>query len=320
MRRDEQLERELAAEVRRDVFAWFIWPALLALLLLAALWPSSAAAQVAGLCGPGKNCDVRRLRVTDSPLCSRISTQGGAFGSAHSTSNFNLGWYAAGDCSGSQTAQANFNVNGTTFLRASLSAEVGTSTTNRVACSNSGFCFSHQPFGSGSAGTGTAFVSFPACSATYAGQLLYDSTNNVWRQCVSGLGWFALQRVTASATMTFAPATGVTVNAPLGAYTAGNGVFGTEAMHAVNALGTVVTAGSGAGSAVYTLYNESSALSLGVTVTCACNAGAGSTCSVAGTPYIITDDSLAISWRLTTDCATARPAVNLSTHISYQSY
>lgn len=176
---------ELEAEARRDALAWAVYVVLCLALLAGLLWPSSAAAQVAGLCGPGKACSVHSLHTT-----TRVTT-------------------------GTPTAASEVgglclrNPAGTPWMfDTSTAATFSLKSDNASAvCPRPGFTSVAWTFTSGStpsfavSGTSSAtagfaaaqsFAAFPACAAGTNGRLLYDSTNGRWRTCDGAGTWRVL--------------------------------------------------------------------------------------------------------------------------------
>jgi hypothetical protein len=145
-------------------------------MLLTALLVSVVSGQVAGVCGPGKQCEVRSLRATGSRQAG--STQAGlvvdngviCFDKTCTLRVFNgLG------------ALATYHGVTRYFL---VNPGVQTSTSQRFVAQglNSGLVDSPG---------GQSFASFPTCNATYLGELRFDSTNTVWRWC-DGSEWKAV--------------------------------------------------------------------------------------------------------------------------------
>lgn len=154
------------------------------LAAVAVLLSLPALAQVTGLCGPGKNCSVSTLLATSrstaaSQICWNLPT-GATLGSVAGVSNnvSTTGFFVGASCS--SLSSPLYSVNSSTGV-----VQLGPTAGAYFGVANAGF-------GSGATGTGTAFASFPTCNAGTAGRLLFDSTSNVWRQCINGTGWRSL--------------------------------------------------------------------------------------------------------------------------------
>lgn len=171
--------------------AGLFW-ALVLSLFVALLWPGLAAAQVAGVCGAGRDCTVRRLTAEHSRAGGSTCMNAGNHGymwASPSTSIFELRrmfpWVYPDTCSTGFTG-------GTTMMRLNVN-------TTEVVFPSGPVHSSQQVgatlgFASGANYVGTPFASFPACTAGLTGRLLYDSTNNIWRTC-NGATWLAMTPV-----------------------------------------------------------------------------------------------------------------------------
>lgn len=272
-----------------------------ALALVLMLLASSSLAQVAGLCGPGKNCKVKTLETTGSattgsyawalkipngPICTdatctgRIAgtgTTGGAFAFINGATNY-------------------FTIN----------PGVATYAVN--------FLYGAE-LGSGASGAGTAFSSFPAATA---GKLLYDSTNSTWRYS-NGTSWFPVGPYNLSDEFViYFPGLSTLLNLPMSRWLAPRSIwlggsyvstFGTQIYSA-----TTLVAGVGAGNAVFTIYNVSDAAATTATLTVPCAAAAG-TVTASGSidsSVVITTSAKTFELRLTTNGCTTLPTLNLN--------
>lgn len=151
-------------------------------------------AQVTNVCGPGKTCSVRLLTVTG---------QQGANGVGITLGN------ASNNLAGICIANSAATVRAYLFQRTSTQLNVyGCSARDCSSCGTNVWSWDSSGgtnisfltligsvgLASGATGTGTAFGSFPACGASNAGRLLYDSTSSLWRWCHPGsTSWVELE-------------------------------------------------------------------------------------------------------------------------------
>jgi hypothetical protein len=151
-----------------------------------AVLASSASAQVAGICGSGKNCVANTYRATTATASA-------------STPAFNCNTSAAPAgmyCNTGSVVGISLNGTGTVlFGNASYSVYAIGSTFNTAAA------IAQTGFGSGAAGGGTAYASFPTCNAGALGRFLFDSTNGLWRYCGSDSVWHPMPGNTDAATL-----------------------------------------------------------------------------------------------------------------------
>lgn len=141
-------------------------------VVVLALVASPVLAQVAGLCGPGRVCSARALRLSEATtaVCVRANSTTGVSFETDSSANVYAKAYSGPTCGGGAFGQ---------YLYAY------TSTLGLISSTTTG---AWSGLTSGQTGTGTAFASFPTCNAGASGRLLYDSTNNRWRFC-DGTAW-----------------------------------------------------------------------------------------------------------------------------------
>lgn len=148
--------------------------------------------QVTNVCGPGKTCSVRVLKTTGSDGANSVALQLGTGGTA------------VGICMANNSSPAAF-----LLQRSGSGLNVyGCSTATCTSCGTNVWSWENSTssnfsyftlvgtvgLASGTSGTGTAFGSFPACGASNAGRLLYDSTSSLWRWCHSGsTSWVELE-------------------------------------------------------------------------------------------------------------------------------
>lgn len=163
-----------------------------AIALLVVLVAELAAAQVANVCGAGKNCQVQSIKTSvgsctaptyswsnDTDTGFFWQQSGGMVACANGIrqyrTNGGSALYLQGDNVWMLLDTGGFaNVNGAQLQLA------GSGTTSITG------------YGSGSVGNGTAFASFPTCNASLLGRLLFDSTNTQWRFCDGAGTWVFL--------------------------------------------------------------------------------------------------------------------------------
>ncbi len=222
------------------------------LALVGCLLAAPALAQVAALCGPGKACTVRALTTTQPG--------GGVGWCADGHAAYKWGWrtsptqmlvsaYLGDKCTGGQADVATFSTSAFTTYN------------NIRITSSAGF---DAP---------VAFASFPtAASAT--GRLLYDATNNRWRQSRLG-GWLPLVDGVIDVQSVYVPSNAVTNN-PLTqwVWTGSNADIPQLSSVFIDSV-VVLTAGVGAGNITYTVYDATGAAATTAAVTIACTAAAG---------------------------------------------
>lgn len=149
-----------------------------------ALLAGSASAQVAGLCGSGKNCTVNRV----AGMASRNAYTWNFCNSIY-PGTYSMGWgsYAASN-------QASWLI----YVGQNCQGTASQVPLNYVVLSGvwnvpTGYHWQvTDGLETGANGTGTAYASFPTCNAAATGRLLFDSTNNLWRFC-DGAYWRPLQ-------------------------------------------------------------------------------------------------------------------------------
>lgn len=267
------------------------------LAVFAVMVPVAARAQVAGLCGPGKDCSVRSLRTTRAASATEI-----CMGAGHASPYWGInssptaiGWNRFTDdrCAG------------TSLGLMSLSASALVTYNGVLIASNAGF--------EGS----VAFSSFPS-AASSAGRLLYDSTNTTWRYS-NGTSWFPVGPYNLSDEFViYFPGLSTLLNLPMSRWLAPRSIwlggsyvstFGTQIYSA-----TTLVAGVGAGNAVFTIYNVSDAAATTATLTVPCAAAAG-TVTASGSidsSIAITTSAKTFELRLTTNGCTTLPTLNLN--------
>lgn len=166
----------------------------------------------------------------------------------------------------------------------------------------------------GATSVGTAFGSFPACSAANDGRILYDSTNSALRMCWgAGTTWGAIAVANRSTFGAYFPGIAGLLNLPLAQTNVTAGLMGWAATTAnfVQVLtATVLVAGTGAGTATFSVYNATdSADNATVTINCAGTAGTVTTGSGYSSLTAFPKD---LQLRLTVNGCTTLPQVNLT--------
>lgn len=169
---------------------WFGWFAVLMLFVSA-----RASAQVASVCGPGKNCQARSFTATQATpntaalMC--LENSGGGppgWGWVRNSQQLNLATYTGSRCA----------AGGSTFLQFDpANSLIGGSSARLVG----------SLFATTGLNATASFAGFPSCTATLVGRLLFDTTNNVWRYCDGAGTW---QQVASAASLPTVP----TVNEP----------------------------------------------------------------------------------------------------------
>lgn len=149
------------------------------------------AAQVANPCGSGKNCSVNSLKTNAGTAAApavafNADTDTGWWSSGANESSWAAGGARSFRLTGNGILYGTNNV-GTLTMNdsAGVSLQYGS---NALTCDNNN-CKLNTGLGTGSAGTGTAFASFPTCTAGLLGRLLFDSTNTAWRYCDGAGSW-----------------------------------------------------------------------------------------------------------------------------------
>lgn len=260
------------------------------LALVGCLLAAPALAQVAGLCGPGKACSTTKLSVTkasDAAMCLRVGPGYDWGFNTNNSDTLGLWVYSAGtNCTAGGINLNYFTTNGATFSKVT---SVG-------------------PLATGTAGAGTAFASFP--SATPSGGLLFDATNRRWRQARLS-AWVPFLDAASESQTIHAPLNAA-LNNPLNqwAWTYGNVGLEQNTSIFIDAA-VVLTAGVGAGNAVYTVYDATGAAATSATVTVACTAAAGTVTSGSS------DNTLRalprnLQLRLTANGCSTLPVVNIN--------
>lgn len=247
-----------------------------ALSLVVVLLAAAAQAQVAGLCGAGKACTVRSVRATGAGPAGGSGQCGFVVDNGYicdSTTSVRIAMGSA--LSGAWGVYSG----GTRYLLVSPST-TNTATLNRFVAQGL------NTSGTETAG-GLAFASFPTCSATYVGELRYDSTNNVWRFC-DGATWLIL------ATTAGAADEGWTAYEPSTLATGVNfiGAFKPARTHTTARMRCVGrTAGSGSGNVTVSIYDQTGAATrCTLTVACASSGGtlASTACAItAGNDHVL---------------------------------
>ena len=145
-----------------------------------AVLSGSASAQVAGLCGAGKNCSVNALKVTGS-----VPSAGTQPAAIQVLDGKAICLNAA--CS----SYVDYNIAGGALRLVASSTAIqvssGVASASHYVSAATGFSAS------------VAYASFPACAAGTLGRLLYDSTNDLWRYCGSDSVWHPMPRNTDAA-------------------------------------------------------------------------------------------------------------------------
>lgn len=157
--------------------------------LTLALVAQLAAAQVAGVCGPGKNCAARNFVSTPANQANAYCVNDGATYSAawRSFTTGQYGWHAF---TGQNCNAANI-IGGTPPVLMNI-------VSGSMNLPNAGWFYSAAAGYSAS----LAFASFPSCTAGLAGRLIYDSTNAAWRYCDGAGTWlFVLNGSTSAASV-----------------------------------------------------------------------------------------------------------------------
>lgn len=273
-------------------------------LVLLVLVSLPAAAQVAGLCGPGKNCKVRSLDAVVGVEGATVCAEGpnAQWQWTTGTSVSALGWRALGGACGSgnnTTNLLNFSVN-EALVRTNASGGFVT--------------------GSGGLQAPLAFASFPVCSAGLYGTQLYDSTNAAWRSC-KNTGWVPIGPVIlVNYLTTYIPSSTALLNvgaariqAPRQFFGAGGSTSAWGGVYLGIESATTVIAGVGAGNAVYTIHNVTDAAATTATVTVPCASVAGTSSSGSSVAVAVAGSSSKdFEIRLTTDGCTTLPVVNVT--------
>lgn len=161
----------------------------------------------------------------------------------------------------------------------------------------------------GAAGNGTALAAFPTCDATSDGRLLFDATSGRLHLCTRTL-WQPVALSYADAQTVHVPAN-IGVGAAANSWTFASWNNGASNAGAVLVdFAVVLTAGVGAGNAVYGVYNATTATETTAVVTVPCASAAGT--KVAGA----SDGSLTLpaelQLRLKTSACGTLPIVNIS--------
>jgi hypothetical protein len=260
-----------------------------ALALVLLLLSSSVFAQVAGVCGSGKNCSVATLRTTAVATPSVCSTGSNAdWGTQISTSNYSIYSYTAGTrCSSGGVVKLNVNIN---------DAAVRTGTAGWFSAS-AGFESS------------VAFASFPT-AASSSGRLIYDSTNAVWRYS-NGTVWAPLEVGVVEYLSVYVPANVVTNN-PVNQW-AWAAPTATPAQNTTVTLEsvTVLTTGVGAGNITYTIYNATAGAATTATVTIGCTTAVG-TVTAGSADNTLISGARTMQVRVTASACATNPVVNLT--------
>lgn len=287
------------------------------LLAVVVLFASSALAQLENTCGPGKACTVKTLKVTGGSGANNVGIQ-------------------LGTSSNSLTSQCLANNNGTfpayLILRGGLNLNVyACSTATCTSCGTNVWSWDGTAQASysfwnlvgtigiatGASGTGTAFASLPACSGT-TGRAYFDSTSGYWRNCRSS-GQHAIGNVITLGDTVSAYHPQVAVNLPVNQFTfpsqlfvpGTTSTFQTFSVRLDNAV--TIVAGTGAGNAVYTVYNVTDTAATSATVTVPCASAAGTvTAGSNDTSLTIFGSQKTFQLRLTTNGCTTLPIVNLT--------
>jgi hypothetical protein len=254
-----------------------------ALLLAALLVALPAGAQVASVCGPGKNCSVRRLNTKVANTTATACFQNDNLQALELFANGNV-FHFRSSYSYPSPCAIDYPLSG-------ISIDNGT---NVVSFPGSGGIASTYGMSAS-----IAFASFPACTGGIAGRLLYDSTNTVWRWC-DGAQW---QPMGASATFSaHRPATFTPLNTPFAAAKLTGPTFAgkvsvTSLTVGVGTTGTVQLYDSNAGAAVGTCN-----------FTCTSAVGTVANCSIGAAVAAAAQ----LEFRLTSDGCTTDPELNVS--------
>jgi hypothetical protein len=268
-------------------------------LLLLAVLSSVAFGQVAGLCGAGRPCNVTKLTTARSSTSNgSVCLKGGPTydWGLNTVNSDTIGLYSYTAGSGCTAGPGAFY----TFTAAAL-------TGNSLISAN--------PFGTGSAGSGTAFASFPAASS-WVGRLLFDSTNSVWRYSRSGL-WLTFSPTVTDTMSVYVPAAAVTNN-PLAQWSWqwGNNSLEQNTTIAVDRA-VVLTTGVGAGNITYSVFDVTGAAVTTAAVTLACTAAVGSVTVGAGDLTLRALPRL-MELRVTASACTTNPVVNVTLRTAVQ--
>lgn len=165
-------------------------------------------------------------------------------------------------------------------------------------------------FSSGTAGLGTAFASFPA-AATATGTMIYDSTNSMWRWS-NGFTWTGISPYDTNTLTAYFPGAPATLNVATTKWR----LFGaattvmSEALISSTSYATPNIVGVGAGNAVFTVYNVTTAAATSTTCTVACTATVGTAIGCTNSAAITLPAVLEL--RLTTNPCGTLPNVNFS--------
>lgn len=261
---------------------WRVLPLAFALL------SASASAQVAGICGNGRRCQVRSVALSPadsstSAIC--LAPSGSYFWRLYSTANSAvLGSTASTTACHLSTGLSNTVV--WDFASQLNTVSLSIYSTSKI--------YAQYGLGSGATGAGTALASFPTCDGSATGRLLFDSTNAVWRFC-DGSTWGQVGEESWNA---FEPGT-ISATAFVGAYRA-------KRSHSTARMFCAArTAGVGAGNLTLYIWDGSNRCS--VTVACTGQLHeitSGTSCTItAGNVYYVTTD--------VSGCAGTPPAVSM---------
>lgn len=293
------------------------------LWLLLVLGAAPVLAQ-ANLCSAGKNCSVKTIKTADGTA---------ALPSYSWISDTNTGLYRpSADAIGLSCNGAAVCTVRTTGLQCQNGSAANPSY-NFTANSTTGFFHDGTGIGAAQAGVlianltdngldlaGKAFASFPAAAAGNNGTQQYDTTNTAYRYS-DGSSWKPIgPSLLVDEVTTYIPSAVALLNVASAQLTAPRQLFGaggsTSNWGVVSirlASATTITAGVGAGNAVYTVYNftDTAATTATVTVPCASAAGTVTAGSVDST-VSFTTTTKALQIRLTTNGCGTLPAVNIT--------
>ena len=265
----------------------------LSLMLLA----SVAFGQVAGVCGPGKTCKVRNLVTTGNPGVTLASDARACFTGATTTAACTvfIDYNSAGDA--------------LRLARGATALQVLPSVVQIDP-----YATSVQGYGSGTTGTGVAFASFPAVAAS-VGRVLFDSTNHALRVNTNGTFWWRIPIGYIEHANAYFPGLVALLNVGLTQFDLVNYLGETTTGWVSQSLtATVLVPGTGAGTAVFAIYNVTDAAN-NATVTMSCAGVAGT--STTGSTYNLTDFPKTVELRLVTNGCATLPQVNLNAQFKW---